>query len=498
MLMRPYQDIPSMKHQISGDSSKKVRRRSVGHVNNMYGGMATLAAGFVIAFMWVQHAVLRSETISVRGTPIAEGGTERWKGDKWNTHNDGSELLNLLARAETLEAELLRKRNQLGLSFDVKLDDGITGVALGSTLRDLLGAASTPVKRHINGEYQGVTSTNEYQVEEHASPTGRSTPGSLALTKEEGDNVPFGLPGEPMFGPTQARRVISNDPAIIRHPVPLVVGGTDGSGTRGVVALLQRLGVPMVIEDGGTLDVHGAPYMAKEGWPELVQPILEWSHGSNYETSDASMTLRSTTLMAVDRLFTKMKKSAQKVHTLPEKTASYVSWGLKAPVSMILVPFFTEAWGNEGFKFLHVVRDGRDLAFSGNQTPVEKFFDTTFSNQGKDLEAPLKAIRLWNKWNTGLYEWAKQKQVHGTGLDYLLLHTEDLLDPEHNFAAVKDVAEFVGSPLSDKDLCCIALEKTRDMGSHSKTKEERAVGVTSRFGKWKVRGRLEVGVDGKT
>lgn len=51
------------------------------------------------------------------------------------------------------------------------------------------------------------------------------------------------------------------------------------------------------------------------------------------------------------------------------------------------------------------------------------------------------------------------------------------------FAAVKDVAEFVGSPLSDFELCCLATEGSKDMGSH--TKKERGK-VTSRFGKWKV------------
>jgi hypothetical protein len=34
-------------------------------------------------------------------------------------------------------------------------------------------------------------------------------------------------------------------------PMLLVVGGTDGSGTRSVVDLLQSLGVKMIVEDEG-------------------------------------------------------------------------------------------------------------------------------------------------------------------------------------------------------------------------------------------------------
>lgn len=54
------------------------------------------------------------------------------------------------------------------------------------------------------------------------------------------------------------------------------------------------------------------------------------------------------------------------------------------------------------------------------------------------------------------------------------------------FAAIKDVAEFVGSPLLDWDLCCIATEGSKDMGSHTALRKDRGK-VTSRFGKWKVR-----------
>lgn len=99
---------------------------------------------------------------------------------------------------------------------------------------------------------------------------------------------------------------------------------------------------------------------------------------------------------------------------------------------MLLVPFFAEAWGKA--KFLHVVRDGRDIAFSGNQTPVAKFYQETFpkgTREGKLEKPPLQAITMWNTWNVGLYQWAASELEKGaTGLDYLLLHTEDLIDPD--------------------------------------------------------------------
>lgn len=113
--------------------------------------------------------------------------------------------------------------------------------------------------------------------------------------------------GEPMFGVMPVRRPLSEDERLIRQPVPLIVGGTDGSGTRGVVALLERLKVPMIIEDGGTLDVHGAPYMAKGGWPQVVRPVLAWSRGTDYEAGNAPSDLRETTSSALRELRSRME-----------------------------------------------------------------------------------------------------------------------------------------------------------------------------------------------
>lgn len=115
-----------------------------------------------------------------------------------------------------------------------------------------------------------------------------------------------GVLGEPLYGHNPIRRPLVSDPALIRSRVPLIVGGTDGSGTRGVVALLQRLKVDMVVEDGGTLDVHGAPYMAKGGWPQVVRPVVEWTHGAGYESADAPESLRRSTIAALGNLRSQM------------------------------------------------------------------------------------------------------------------------------------------------------------------------------------------------
>lgn len=110
------------------------------------------------------------------------------------------------------------------------------------------------------------------------------------------------LAGEPMFGINPIRESLESRDSLVREPVPLVVGGTDGSGTRSVVALLQRLRVPMVVEDGGTMDVHGSPYMVKGGWPMVVRPVLDWAHGASYDPREAPEGLRGSTIEALGKL----------------------------------------------------------------------------------------------------------------------------------------------------------------------------------------------------
>ena len=176
--------------------------------------------------------------------------------------------------------------------------------------------------------------------------------------------------------------------------------------------------------------------------------------------------------------------------------ATGVTWGIKAPVSMLLAPFLAHACGggdgagsgagaagagagaasagpavcgggDGGLKFVHVVRDGRDIAFSGNQSPVQKVYKASFADAGAHARAwahfpehgiNLQAMALWADWNGALLRWARR---HGapyapdtaaryaptpargdaSGLEYLVLHTEDLVgDVERKYDATPRAA----------------------------------------------------------
>jgi hypothetical protein len=70
----------------------------------------------------------------------------------------------------------------------------------------------------------------------------------------------------------------------------LLIGGTDGSGTRAVVDLLRELGAMVVADDKETFDVHANMLYKGKGWPGLVRTVLKQTHGKvnyNYDQSAA-------------------------------------------------------------------------------------------------------------------------------------------------------------------------------------------------------------------
>jgi hypothetical protein len=106
-----------------------------------------------------------------------------------------------------------------------------------------------------------------------------------------------------------------------------------------------------------------------------------------------------------------------------------VKFGFKAPVAMTLAPWWQNLLPN--FRLLHVLRDGRDIAFSANQGPVQKFYDAMYGKQQRE-RGELKAIRLWSDWNAGLREWA-EKIVKQVAHRHLHIHTYTFTVPSNGF-----------------------------------------------------------------
>jgi hypothetical protein len=298
-------------------------------------------------------------------------------------------------------------------------------------------------------------------------------------------------------------------------PVPLVVGGSDGSGTRAFVDVLEQLGVPMVVDDHGTMDMHGKQLCNGEGWPPLANRVLAMMQENGNSTTtlldlpldEIPQEVRTNLVslrkelerrqsVAKHRLEMKMKSSSSS--SLP--FAQRITYGFKAPITMLLLPllhaFMYPPGTTPGFKYLHIVRDGRDVALSNNQSPVKKLYQhayaSTFEERVRKFRnvAPVFGMQLWNDWNINLYEWEQHEQQQSrmqtgntaaasSSFDYLVVRTEDLLLTEQSkFETLSRLADFVGSPKTPKELCCMSRETAKDLGLSNAGKGKGAIKAT--------------------
>uniref|UniRef100_A0A7R9WRJ1 Sulfotransferase domain-containing protein n=1 Tax=Craspedostauros australis TaxID=1486917 RepID=A0A7R9WRJ1_9STRA len=222
--------------------------------------------------------------------------------------------------------------------------------------------------------------------------------------------------------------------------VPLVMVGTDGSGTRGVAAILQQLGVPLVVDDFVQLDVHAASI---GGWTPLVRSAL--SH------KDIDAVLSQYLLRELPPRWD--QQYATHEHAAMSPT---VSFAFKAPIAMTLIPQLRRIFDGR-FKLVHVVRDGRDIAFSDNQSPVNKYYEVVHGKDGSDTHC--KAMRLWNDWNVQAHRWMRDDP------NYLVVRSEDLMSPRRG-AVLQRLARFVDAP----GVPC-SLREVPQRGSYGKWKQ---------------------------
>lgn len=309
---------------------------------------------------------------------------------------------------------------------------------------------------------------------------------------------------------TTARSVEDIKPSVV------IVGGTDGSGTRRVVQVLSELGVKMVSEDPETYDIHAD---LVGGWPPIVSPVIRHTRSLLYHPQRLATTFpqHNRQVNSLQRLLQQVEIDSHKPtsHVLAKGgvlprpvgvSAANAQYGFKAPVSMTLLPYWHSLIPN--LLFLHVLRDGRDIAFSVNQGPVDKFYADMYANAADlRLSPPQKAIKLWSDWNTALYRYAEDYVRHATAegatpesatspyprnaLTYFAVHSEDLVDEERavRFAAIYALAKVVRSSLPVEEICCLSVKDAGFMGSHDRSvlKGGGAGGaeVSTRYGKWR-------------
>src|SRR3954449_12702801 len=198
-------------------------------------------------------------------------------------------------------------------------------------------------------------------------------------------------------------------------PPPSIMGATGGSGTRVVARIARRAGLFI-----------GANLNPAEDSMEMAEYYDRWINHV-LQGFDVEGDMRTELDALLER------------HCAPMDGQR---WGWKEPRSIFLIPFLARAL--PGMRFIHVVRDGRDLAFSKNQNQVRKHAWAMLGAAPMEPDdSPPRSIALWNAANMAAAD-AGESEL---GERYLRIRFEDLCaQPEQTAAQVLDFLELEGDP----------------------------------------------------
>lgn len=200
---------------------------------------------------------------------------------------------------------------------------------------------------------------------------------------------------------------------------PIVIGGSGHSGTRVFSEILTQGGV-----------FTGIRHVTKRARSEdlnMIGLLNRWVHrhvGGDLTLAQQAQMRREFALRL--RLFFP-------VRSMP--------WGFKNPRTMLILPFLDEMF--PGMKFVHVVRDGRDISL-GNDFAARNRYRSAFLNKDEtNLSAEEAMILFWGRSNQRAMEYGQQRMPGR----YLQMKWEELC--ENPVRKTRELLEFASCPVED-------------------------------------------------
>jgi cellulose synthase/poly-beta-1,6-N-acetylglucosamine synthase-like glycosyltransferase len=242
---------------------------------------------------------------------------------------------------------------------------------------------------------------------------------------------------------------------------PCVVGATGGSGTRIFARLAERGGLYIGTDRNEFEDALPIERFRDRG-------LVPFWTGGGYEPPHLSPPGMDDDFLA----------------TLGEQFSAYDfsaggPRGWKCPQSLYVLPYLAQRFPD--LRFLHVVRDGRDVALSANQFQLARYGTTLLSPAEQEWSEAERSIALWSRIN-GL----AAERGERLGGAYLRVRFEDLC--ARPVAVTRRVFRFFGLP-GDPRKAARMVETPASMGRwrHADPElvarlEEIGGGVLRRFG----------------
>jgi len=228
-------------------------------------------------------------------------------------------------------------------------------------------------------------------------------------------------------------------------PGPMLIGATGGSGTRAVARVVQQAGLWIGHQLNESMDAVEFGLYSNRWIDGFLDATDRWR-------TPLPEKQRAAMVSELQRLVS--------AHLEPLVSAKglkrWLAWGWKEPRSMYLLPFWRELF--PGLRFLHVVRDGRDMAFSSNQNQLLKHGNAMLGPPLPGHSQAVRSIALWSRANTLVATYAA-RHLQGR---YLRIRFEDLCaDP---VATVATVLTFFGLSVEEAQHAAAQISPPATLG----------------------------------
>jgi hypothetical protein len=180
---------------------------------------------------------------------------------------------------------------------------------------------------------------------------------------------------------------------------PLVIGAVGGSGTRVFTRIARHAGLFM----GDDVDAHEDSRPMSRFYREFASDYLEANgHLDDYRRNQLTLGLAECLREHLEGL------------PAPDEP-----WGVKNSRSLLMLPFWDQRF--PAMRFLHVVRDGRDMAYSENDNQIRRHGRAVL---GADIELPPpeRGMLWWTRVNAAAADYGEAK----LGQRYMCARLEDL------------------------------------------------------------------------
>jgi len=218
--------------------------------------------------------------------------------------------------------------------------------------------------------------------------------------------------------------------AVLPWRAPNLIGGTGGSGTRVFARIAQALGMFIGSDLNGASDALAfRPFLYR--W---INEYLRYTRA--WDAADLNLS-------------DMQKEFDQTLHVhCASLTDPNSPWGWKQPRNLYVLPFLHCRLPR--MRLLHVVRDGRDMAYSSNQKHLANHGAALLTEHELQMPEPVQSITLWSRINCMAATFGQSV----LGDRYLVVRFEDLC--EDPVAVIDRVARYFRISAIESEISRIA------------------------------------------